>query len=731
MIYVERNRVPKPAHLASSEAGKAQQRLTEYFALSKKRRAQQRFEFEESVWLHADVTEALKQLFAGKCAYCETRLIGDHSVVVDHFRPRTDAQGLNRLSMPDHYSWLAYIWENLYPACRICHLNKGVQFPVVGRRAPVDTVWEGLMQDEKALLLDPCLDPIEKHLVFGDDGMVAATRRRSREDQRGRATIEILGLNRRDLVCERRTLAQRVKKLMGTAHAARKGLDARMDALGELMLMTEQQQPHAGAVRQVLERRLRATGRRPRKAPVRVALEEIEAVVRETRRVQPGVRTFRSRLASTSQTAYLKWAEIRNFRAIRGDLSLSFTFPEDGGAGWKVLLGENGTGKSSVLQAIGLALIGQDGINELRLDPAKLIHRSARKGWVKVGLTTGSKPLVLHFDRRRIEAEAGAEKLEGLLIRGYGATRLLPSPESVGVPAAGIPHPIRNLFNPHAPLGDAAIWLARLKSGGFNRAALALKDLLDLGDRAVLRRQRGRVKVRNQATRMQVELDQLSDGYQSVLALAADLMAGAPKGLHDLQNTPGIVLLDEIGAHLHPRWRMKIVGSLRRAFPKIQFLATTHEPLCLRGLKHGEIEVMRRGRDDQIWTETDLPSPEGLRVDQLLTSHLFGLHTTIDEAIDRKFQRYYTLLAMPELGPDDEKECRQLKSELLSYGVLGYTRRDQLIYKAIDDFLAREDDFLARKSELTREGHQQKWEETSKKVQEIWSWIDYREAGSG
>lgn len=723
MIYVRRDRVPEPAFLASDEVAQAQGRLDDFF-VRPPRSSQQRFDFDESLWLHSEVVTALHGLFANKCAYCESPVDDKISTVVDHFRPLSDAQGLGEYAAsPYHYYRLAYSWENLYLVCPVCRLNKGVQFPVAGRRAPVDSKWKDLQQGEKPLLLDPCRDATDKHLTFLDNGTVTPAVRPFGEDQRGQVTIRILGLNRKELVEAREALAARVVQKAESAFSSG-SLEARKSAVVVLRRLTDPRHPYAGSAWQVFARQLQELELRYPESPSLADLREIENQIKDAIGGavddQPYQGGYPSVLGSVedTQTAYLSWAHIRNFRAIH-DLELSFQFPRDASAGWKVLLGENGFGKSSILQAVALTLIGQDGIDALQLDPAKLLRCRARKGWVKVGLTTGAEPLELHFDRRQgLRAQAEAKRLNPLLIRGYGATRLLP-PAGVEPPSAGIRHEVRSLFNPYASLVDAIDWLVQLEPEAFDRAARTLKDLLNLDSGEVLEQKNGRVLIHDARAGLRIELDQLSDGYQSVLALAVDLMAGAPATLNDVQNTPGIVLLDEIGAQLHPRWRMQIVGSLRRAFPKIQFLATTHEPLCLRGLRSGEIEVLRRDAKGEIWTANNVPSPECLRVDQLLTSPLFGLQSTIDQEIEAKFRRYYELLADPEAG--DIREARELKVELSGYGALGYTRRDQLVYDAIDDFLARE-------PRLARKGYEKEWKATRDKVRKIWQWLDSREA---
>jgi len=147
---------------------------------------------------------------------------------------------------------------------------------------------------------------------------------------------------------------------------------------------------------------------------------------------------------------------------------------------------------------------------------------------------------------------------------------------------------------------------------------------------------------------------------------------------------------------------MEIVPAFRRCFPNIQFLVTTHEPLCLRGIQDNEIALMYR-EDGEIVVDEDLPSPVGLRADQLLTSPLFGLHSTIDPDLDNKFVEYYSLLAKPdgELSPAQQSRLQELKNELSRIGILGHTRRDQLVYEAIDEYLAKEP-LLTSNSERVR-----------------------------
>ncbi len=56
-----------------------------------------------------------------------------------------------------------------------------------------------------------------------------------------------------------------------------------------------------------------------------------------------------------------------------------------------------------------------------------------------------------------------------------------------------------------------------------------------------------------------------------------------------LAETPGIVLIDELDLHLHPRWQRRVVDNLRETFPNLQFIVTTHSPFIIQALRPGEL----------------------------------------------------------------------------------------------------------------------------------------------
>jgi len=117
-----------------------------------------------------------------------------------------------------------------------------------------------------------------------------------------------------------------------------------------------------------------------------------------------------------------------------------------------------------------------------------------------------------------------------------------------------------------------------------------------------------------------VPFDNLSDGFRNMVAMVADIAHRAVHlnphfGAEAPAHTRGIVLIDEIDLHLHPRWQRRVVGDLRRAFPAVQFVATTHSPFILQSLHSGEvIDLDLEASPDRVRSEPKgiaAPGPAG------------------------------------------------------------------------------------------------------------------------
>ncbi|MFM7642016.1 MAG: AAA family ATPase [Cyanobium sp.] len=96
-------------------------------------------------------------------------------------------------------------------------------------------------------------------------------------------------------------------------------------------------------------------------------------------------------------------------------------------------------------------------------------------------------------------------------------------------------------------------------------------------------------------------VSQMSDGVRGVVSLVADLAFRCVRlnsffGDRALEMTNGIVLIDEVDQHLHPGWQQRILQAIRNAFPKIQFIVTTHSPEVLTTVESRQIRILEDGK---------------------------------------------------------------------------------------------------------------------------------------
>src|SRR4030095_12099414 len=122
--------------------------------------------------------------------------------------------------------------------------------------------------------------------------------------------------------------------------------------------------------------------------------------------------------------------------------------------------------------------------------------------------------------------------------------------------------------------------------------------------------------------------------------------------------------MDEIDAHMHPLWQRTLVNHLKEIFPNAQFIATTHSPLVVGGMPTSQ--VCRFARDSQGCVSLVAMAPDVTLgyTDQILTSMLFGLPTTLDATTQKKMERYYELVEMKDHGGNHD-EYEELKQELM------------------------------------------------------------------
>jgi hypothetical protein len=186
-----------------------------------------------------------------------------------------------------------------------------------------------------------------------------------------------------------------------------------------------------------------------------------------------------------------------------------------------------------------------------------------------------------------------------------------------------------------------------------------------------------------------------SQGTLSVIAMVGliyDYLKALRKEQEpDIRQRAGIVLIDEIDAHLHPVWQQKIVSILRERFPRVQFLLTAHNPIVVAGCLEDEVSVLRKGQDgfsllqfpnDFIGWQTediykkvfDIESPDATftRYDAMRP-----FKQQLQQDADRLSQN-------PTRSVDEEQSLQTLETQLLYIEKVEQTRNERLTREELE-----------------------------------------------
>lgn len=159
----------------------------------------------------------------------------------------------------------------------------------------------------------------------------------------------------------------------------------------------------------------------------------------------------------------------------------------------------------------------------------------------------------------------------------------------------------------------------------------------------------------------------LSDGYRNMIGMVADIayrMATLNPQLEAdvIKQTEGIVLIDEIDLHLHPKWQREVVGRLLNTFPKVQFVATTHSPFIIQSLY---------GREDcLLW---DLEKAQPIAIESESIEDIAEDQQHVD--IPQKSKRY---LDMMEAAEAYYRKLHEIKDESNTEVMALRSRLDEL-----------------------------------------------------
>jgi len=126
---------------------------------------------------------------------------------------------------------------------------------------------------------------------------------------------------------------------------------------------------------------------------------------------------------------------------------------------------------------------------------------------------------------------------------------------------------------------------------------------------------------------------------------------------------PAVVLVDEIDLHLHPSWQRKLIGFLTERFPNTQFIATAHSPLVVQAAADANFAVLRR-ESDHVVIDQSFQGFANWRIDQVLTSPLFGLDSARPPELSKLLARRTGLLQKSRLSAAEKSELKQLERQI-------------------------------------------------------------------
>jgi len=372
---------------------------------------------------------------------------------------------------------------------------------------------------------------------------------------------------------------------------------------------------------------------------------------------------------------FIQKIKIQNFKQYK-NFSIEFSKKIN------IIVGQNATGKTTLLQAITLALLKENSIDApSKTEYSNYITKGEEKAEIIIWHNESSKKIEILKDERVVENNYFIP-----FVLAYGSNIFTSSTNKVKEVAQGIVNGqihdkfTNSIFPYHTSYTNTFINPIRLlefldlekdKETISKIQDTLISEINKFLEEFELVANDKNYYFQKNGEKTRLELEDLSEGYRGNVLLITDMLIKILGVGWTPKTIEGIILIDEFDKHLHPRWQSKLVNQLTETFPKIQFIMTTHNPMSILGRNpdeitklvetNGKIEAVR-GRGTQT---VDV---------SIVLLEYFNVDSTISDTMKNHVNNFNRLKLKKELTSKEEEELKELKK------FLGETIASNFIY---------------------------------------------------
>lgn len=409
---------------------------------------------------------------------------------------------------------------------------------------------------------------------------------------------------------------------------------------------------------------------------------------------------------------FLKYLHLTNVRCF-AEAEIDFDLPGADNRKWTIIVGENGDGKTTILQSIALVMAGKDAMKALLKDVDNWIRDGEDQAIIAAGFETKSgkdRNISLVMNRGETpddvinRSEETAERLNAALKHGqrswpviaYGSARRQSlDPEAVAEGRRRYPQPrshtLARIFDQTVPLLPLESWVVDLVDGDAKKYFKLVGDLIEeflpeikfqkiTDDRRILFETADGV----------VPLERLSSGYQSLNAFLGDLIyqvAFIFKDRKDPLGVRGLLLVDSIALELHPKLQRRLVDFLTRRFPNLQLIVSTQSIIIAQQSPPEALHYCRRGENGVEIVQFE-GEPQRFRLNQLMMTEAFGDSTFESLEMEVKKDRFRALSSKPDLTDDERAEMEAIGRAVGDLDPMGMSEKQEQLLQDVHAALA-------------------------------------------